>query len=183
MAGFDNVDRSSSRGDGNTKTKQESAADELVNACVMYCGAGDDGAHDNEEASNEHAGSPTPGIDSGADEGQSGHTANLVHGGDQAGPNTVIRAMEEAQECLVGSQAAEQRTVKAIHGLAEEAKKSARKKADRGRVHEDWPLPDEGFIVGSAAFDDFDLCYFCLRVSSQVMPGGQHQTKNILTWL
>jgi hypothetical protein len=183
VAGLHDVDRPGSRGDGNAKAKQKATAHELVNAGVVDRGASDDGTHDDEEASNEHADSPSPRIDTGADKGESCDTADLVHGGDKASPNTVVGAMEESEEGLVGSETAKQRTVEAIHGLAEEAQKGAKKEEERSGIHDAWPLRNEGFIVGSAALDDFDLCHLGLRFSNQIRLGARRSDQMILTWL
>ena len=177
MARFHDINGSGSGGDGDTKTKQETAALELANAAGVDCGAGNNSTHDDEEASNEHADSPAPSIYAGADERKGADTTNLVHGGDNTSPNTVVGAMEEAEELLVGGQTVEQRTIKAIHSLAEEAKKTAEKEEECPRVRETWLLCDESLIVGSTTFDDFDLCHSRLRVWNQLRLGGQHRTK------
>ena len=127
MAGLDNVDGPGGGGDGDTETKQEASAHELANAGVVECGAGDDSTHDDEEASNEHAGSASPGIDGGTNEGESRDTADLVHGRDKAGPDAVVGAVEKGEKGLVGSETIEKRTIKAIHRLAEKAKQHAKK--------------------------------------------------------
>ena len=108
MGHLDNVDGTGSGGDGDTETKQEASAHELVDAGVVDCGASDDSTHDDEETSDEHAGPATPGIDGRTNEGESAHAADLVHGGDQAGPNAIVGAMEEVEENLVGSKTVEQ---------------------------------------------------------------------------
>ena len=127
MAGLDNVDGPGGGSDGDTETKQEASAHELADAGIVECGAGDDSAHDDEEASDEHAWSASPSIDGGTNEGESGDTADLVHGGDKAGPDAVVGAVEEGEEGFVGSETVEKRTIEAIHCLAEEAKKHAKK--------------------------------------------------------
>ena len=172
MARFHDVDWPGSGGDGDTKAEQEASAHKLVNASVVNGGASDDCSHDDQKAADEHASSPTPGVDTGPNEGQGRDTANLVHCRDEARPDTVVGAVEEAKECLVGSETTEQRPVKAVHCLAEEAKQRAEKQEECSRIQEARPLRDERLIVGTAPFDNLDLCDVGLRF--QVSPKCEH---------
>src|SRR2546429_9730475 len=90
--------------------------------------------------------------------------------------------MKEVEESHIGGETVEQRAVKAIHCLAEEAEKSAKKEEERGGIQDFWPLGQESFIVGSATFDDFDLCH--IRLEILISRGrGRRSDRRAITWL
>ena len=67
-----------------------------------------------------------PLINRGSGERQGRDTTNLVHGADQAGPDTLVLAVEVLKEVfLVAEQTAEHHGVVTVHGLAEEADRQA----------------------------------------------------------
>jgi hypothetical protein len=78
---LDNVGRTSSGGDRDTETEEETASHELVNAGGLDAGDLDDDADNDDKGANSHTSPTTPGIDTGADTRDSNDRANLVHGG------------------------------------------------------------------------------------------------------
>ena len=66
--------------------------------------------------------------------------------------------MEEGEKVLlVGREAAEQRTVKAVACLAHEAQKEASEEAKGGEVENWWILDGDCFVVGFGALDRLDF--------------------------
>jgi len=122
MSRFHDPDRSGSRGDGDAEAQDESATHHLSFGSIGGRETLDDGADDDTKAADEHARATAPLVDAGSDEGQGADSADLVHGGDEAGPDTFVLAVEMLEEVFfVVEETAEQHGVVPVHGLAEEA--------------------------------------------------------------
>lgn len=158
VRGLNNVDGTSSRDDGDAETKQETTTLELTDVAVEGGGTVDDGANDDEPSTDLHANLPAPSIDSRTNEEQSSDTANLVHGRVDSSPRTVLGAVKEVKELLVGCQATEDGAVEAVHGLSKASEKDTADELPRSGVPERRSLLDEGFVVCLRALDNLDLC-------------------------
>ena len=84
VSNLDDVDGRGRGGDAVTEAEQEAAAEKLAKAAGEVGGAFDNGAEYDTRAADKHASTTTPGVDSGADEGQGTDAADGVHGGDVA---------------------------------------------------------------------------------------------------
>ena len=84
---LDDVHGSSGGSNGDTETEEESASHELSDGIGS---ALDNGADDNNGGTRTHSQATTETINNGADEGKSDNTTDLVHGGDNTSPDTII---------------------------------------------------------------------------------------------
>lgn len=158
MGRLDDPDGPGSRGDGHAEPENESAAHHLALGGVGGREPLDDGADDDQEGPDEHAWATAPLVDAGPDKGQRAHTADLVHGRDQAGPDALVLAVEVFEKVLlVVEQAAEEHRVVAVHGLAEEAWQQHDEQQEHAGVPPRDGLLDQGFVVRLAPADLFDL--------------------------
>jgi hypothetical protein len=98
MRSLNNVDGARAGDERHTEAEEEASTHELRNAGVADCSSGDDGAHDDQEGSNDHTTFTAPSIHTRPDEGKRDDTTNLVHRRDNTSPGTVVRAVEVLQE-------------------------------------------------------------------------------------
>ena len=104
MSGLDNIDRTCSGDDGNTKTEDKSPPLQLANnAGIVKCGTVDDTPKNDKPAADVHTDPSTPGINGRSDKGQCADATNLVHGSVDGLPLSVNRSIEEVEELLVRS--------------------------------------------------------------------------------
>ena len=96
---LDDVHGPGSSSDRDTKAEKETATHELTLSSVSLRSTLDDCTDDDDEGANEHADSPTPGVNGGSDKGKGNDAANLVHGSDDTSPSTgrldVVLFLEE----------------------------------------------------------------------------------------
>ncbi len=122
MSSLDNPDRTGSGGDRDTKPEQKSTAHHLAFRGVGRSGTLNDGADNNTNTASDHADSSTEGVNSRTNERKGTDTANLIHGGDQTSPNSLVLAMKMRKEVLlIGQQTTKQHGVETVHCLAKEA--------------------------------------------------------------
>lgn len=153
---LDNVDGPGSRSNGDTEAEKEATTHELMNAGICHGGTSDDRSKNDEQGTNEHAWSSSPGVNSGTDKRESTNASDLVHGRHQPSPYTIVGAVEVGQECFVGSETVEQASVEAIHGLTEESDQAAEHEQDHTRISELRTLLEEGFCVICISSNDLD---------------------------
>lgn len=85
-----------------TPTEQESAAHELSDFSIIEGCSGNDRADGDNKRADAHAPLAAPSIDSRTDERKCNDTTNLIHGRDNASPDTCIGSMEERFELWIG---------------------------------------------------------------------------------
>jgi hypothetical protein len=158
VAGLHNPDRTSSGGNAHTKAHKESTTHHLSLGRIGSGEALDDGSDNDQSTSNNHADATTKGVDGGSNEGESADTANLIHGSDQASPDTLVLAIEMLEKVfLVGEKATKQHGVEAVHCLAEEADQQGKEEKYGPRLCQwDWLL-EQGLVEGLASLDFLNL--------------------------
>ena len=118
MIDLDDIHRATGSGDGDAETQQEAATHKLTGAVAEGL---NDSADNDEEGSREHAYATTKTINDGAHEGQSDNAANLVHGRDNPGPDTIILDTISFPESRILQEIIDKRTIVTVHCAAEEA--------------------------------------------------------------
>lgn len=147
MGDLDDEHGAGGGGDGDAEAEDEAAGLELADAGRVVGGGVDDGADDDGHGADQHAALAAEGVDGRADEGQGDDGADLVHGGDDAGPDAVLAAAEEFLEVVAGQQAVQQRAVVAVHGRAAEANQAAAVQHDAGPVERLRRLLEQRLVV------------------------------------
>lgn len=117
MVDLDHVHGACRRRQGHAESEQESTAHELA---LLVGETLDDGTNDDERGANQHADSTTESINGGTDKGKRDDTANLVHGGDDAGPDAIVFDLVLCLEPGVLEEVVDEGAIVAVHGAAEE---------------------------------------------------------------
>lgn len=159
VSSLDDPDGTGSGSDIHAKPEKEAAAHHLAFRSIRQCRSLDDGASDDDCASNDHSDSAAESVNGWANERESASTTDLVHGGDKTSPDTLVLAVEVRQKIfLVGQQTAEQHGVEAVHSLAEKPNAKGKEEQHDSRMGQRNGLLEHGLIEGFAALDflDFD---------------------------
>ena len=157
MSGFDNPDGPGGSCDRHTKSEHEPTTHHLALRCIGGCKSLNDGADNDQQASNEHANATAPSIDGRSNKWESGDTTNLVHGTDNTSPDAFVLSMEVLQEILLVVQETTQKHgIVAVHGLAEEADQENSKQCQGTRMSQVEWLLDQSLIVGFTTLDFLD---------------------------
>lgn len=114
VSGLNHVDWASRGDDRDAETEYEATGLELSKASIQSGGAVDDGSDDDDPGSDLHAHFSTPSVGRGTHEEESADTTNLVHGGVDGGPGTIVGSVEEVQEFFVGRETTKYGTVEAV---------------------------------------------------------------------
>jgi len=154
---LDDVHRTGSGGNGDTEAEQETTAHELAGRVFALGDTLDDGTEDDSQGADEHADTATPGINSGADEGESDDTANLVHGRDDTCPDTGRLGAVLFLEPRILEQVVDERAIIPVHGGTEETDEGASVDDDLSLAPGPRGLLEHGLIEGLIAGDDLSL--------------------------
>lgn len=156
MRSFHNIHRSSGLHDGNSKAQDKAASFELPNAGRPVCRGIDDGSDNDDGGADEHSTLATILINSRTNKRKSNHTAYLVDGGDDAGPETILGAVKKGLEIIVDEQAVEQRPVITVDCRTEEAHETAEVKNQAWSVKSLRRLLLLGQVESLGAVDGYD---------------------------
>ena len=154
VVNLDDVHGPAGGSNGDTEAQQEAAAHELARPVAQ---ALDDGADDDDDGADEHADAASVAVDAGADKGQGDDASDLVHGGDDAGPDAVVLDAVALLEGRVLEEVVDEGTVVAVHGAAEEADGGEGVDENLSLGPRARGLLDHGFVEGFIAGDDFGV--------------------------
>lgn len=151
MVNLNHVHGTSSSSDRDTESKQESTAHELA---LLVANTLDNGTDNDESGTSQHANSTTKAINGRTDKWKRGDTTNLVHGGDDTSPDTVVFDMVLCLEPGVLQQIVDEGTIVTVHGTTEEGNKGEEVDEELGLgVSIGWLL-DHGLGKGLVAMDN-----------------------------
>jgi hypothetical protein len=114
VSSLDDVDGTGSGNDGHAETEDEATGLELPKVGIERRSSVDDGANDDDPRADLHTNLSSPSINGWADEEEGADTTNLVHSGVESSPWTIVGAVEEVKECLVGGETTKDRAIKAV---------------------------------------------------------------------
>jgi hypothetical protein len=117
----------------------------------------DDDAEDDDGGGDEHAATTTPGVDGRANERNGYDRADLVHGGNDPCPGTVVLDTEEVLEIAVGEKGPEKGAVVTIGGGAAESDDRDEVEEEGRRAEWGRRLLQESLLKGLISDDDLDL--------------------------
>lgn len=158
MRRLDDVQRSSGSEDRHTETEQQTTAHELANsAATRFCGGLNNNTCATNSTTDHHSVPASPGIASGADEGKSGDTTNLVHGGDNTGPGTGAANIVVLLESVVREKRVEHRSIETVASGAHEADEGTDVEHNRMPGEESDGFLELGLCECFGTRDDLDL--------------------------
>jgi len=114
VSSLDHVDWAGRRDDRDAESKYEATGLELGKIGIESGGAVDDCSDDDDPRSDLHAPFPTPGVGRRAYEEEGANATDLVHGGVDGSPWTVVGSIEKVQELLVCGETTKDGAVEAV---------------------------------------------------------------------
>lgn len=139
---------------GHTETEEETTTHELTRSVRRRLNSR---SNNDKGGTDQHAHAATEAVDAGADKGEGDDATDLVHGGDDAGPEAVVLDLVSLPEPGVLEQVVDEGAVVSVHGAAEEADEGEGVEEHLAVGPEAGGLLEHGFVEGLATLDDFVL--------------------------